>query len=109
MSFHSRALRGFLSRATAYRSVPSRGGGPPGGFFGEGTKSGPNGYLFGETPPPPGQSRKWESWEAPLYEIICIFMNSKRSHSLVSFLHCWLFLRGSQEGSYATCAPPKTA
>mmetsp|Transcript_31328 Transcript_31328/g.74453 ORF Transcript_31328/g.74453 Transcript_31328/m.74453 type:complete len:108 (-) Transcript_31328:303-626(-) len=67
MSFHSRALRGFLSRATAYRSVPSRGGGPQGGFFGEGTKSGPNGYLFGETPPPPGQSRKWESWEAPLY------------------------------------------
>lgn len=23
------------------------------------------GYLFGETPPPPGQKRKLESWEAP--------------------------------------------
>ena len=26
-----------------------------------------NGRLFNETPPPPGQSRKWEDWEAPWY------------------------------------------
>jgi hypothetical protein len=24
-----------------------------------------NGLLFNETPPPPGQSRKWELWELP--------------------------------------------
>ncbi|KAJ1616723.1 ESSS subunit of NADH:ubiquinone oxidoreductase-domain-containing protein [Pavlovales sp. CCMP2436] len=26
-----------------------------------------NGFLFGEVPPPPGQSRKWEDWEFPWY------------------------------------------
>ena len=26
-----------------------------------------NGRLFNETPPPPGQRRKWEDWEAPWY------------------------------------------
>ena len=46
------------------RNVRVRGEGPKGGFFGEGHHE-PGGYLFGETPPPPGQSRKWESWEGP--------------------------------------------
>ncbi|KAH7280261.1 hypothetical protein KP509_37G058100 [Ceratopteris richardii] len=27
----------------------------------------PGGYLFNETPPPPGHSRKWEDWELPYY------------------------------------------
>lgn len=57
-------LRGLLARGRS-AALPSRGGGPPGGFFGEGTKERSHGLLFGETPPPPGQSRKWESWEAP--------------------------------------------
>jgi len=26
-----------------------------------------NGFLFGEIPPPPGQSRKWEDWEGLWY------------------------------------------
>ena len=43
------------------------GSGPPGGFWSEGTKEKSDGLLFGETPPPPGQARKWESWEAPWY------------------------------------------
>mmetsp|Transcript_12217 Transcript_12217/g.31676 ORF Transcript_12217/g.31676 Transcript_12217/m.31676 type:complete len:135 (-) Transcript_12217:442-846(-) len=43
------------------------GGGPPGGFWSEGTQEKPTGLLFGETPPAPGQSRKWESWEAVWY------------------------------------------
>ncbi|CAK0785543.1 hypothetical protein CVIRNUC_008753 [Coccomyxa viridis] len=30
-------------------------------------KNQPGGYLFNETPPPPGQRRKLESWELPWY------------------------------------------
>ena len=43
------------------------GAGPPGGFWAEGAQpeGHRNGILFGETPPPPGQKRKWEDWEAP--------------------------------------------
>lgn len=63
----SRGAAGLGSLLARGRSavLPRRGGGPPGGFFGEGTKEKSHGLLFGETPPPPGQSRKWESWEAP--------------------------------------------
>ena len=45
------------------RNPVMRGEGPKGGFWGPGHNE-PTGYIFGETPPPPGQSRKWESWEA---------------------------------------------
>ena len=48
----------------ARRCSKTRGSGGGGSFFAEG-KSEPGGNLFGETPPPPGQSRKWESWEGP--------------------------------------------
>lgn len=42
---------------------------PNGSFWSEGTQVGINGFLFGELPPPPGQSRKWEYWELPWYTI----------------------------------------
>lgn len=51
----------------ALRNLRPRGGGWPGGFWSEGTQAGRNGYLFGETPPPPGATRKWETWELPWY------------------------------------------
>ena len=57
-----RAAASGLTRAP--RGARAMGGGHPGGYFGEGTQTGRNGYLFGESPVPPGQSRKWESWEA---------------------------------------------
>lgn len=57
-----RAASSQLPRVPA--ATRSMGGGLPGGYFGEGTQTGRNGYLFGEAPLPPGQSRKWESWEA---------------------------------------------
>ena len=47
------------------RTMRARGGGPKGSFFDDGKQVGRNGYLFGESPPPPGQSRKMESWELP--------------------------------------------
>lgn len=48
------------------RNAQRRGGGGGGSFWSEGTKQ-PEGYLFNETPPPPGQKRQWESWEMPWY------------------------------------------
>lgn len=57
-----RAAASGLTRAP--RGTRAMGGGHPGGYFGEGTQTGRNGYLFGESPVPPGQTRKWESWEA---------------------------------------------
>ena len=47
-----------LARATRARSGESRP------FWSAGTKPGAEGRLFGETPPPAGHGRKWESWEA---------------------------------------------
>ncbi len=46
----------------ARRCGKTRGGGGGGSFFAEG-KHEPGGNLFGETPPPEGTARKWESWE----------------------------------------------
>ena len=46
----------------------TRGGVPwKGGFWSDGSQKQVDGVLFGETPPPPGQSRRWESWELPVY------------------------------------------
>lgn len=43
-----------------------RGGVPwKGGFWSEGSQAKVDGFLFNETPPPPGQSRRLESWEIP--------------------------------------------
>ena len=39
-------------------------GGP---FWSDGKQTGHNGYLFNETPPPPGESRVMEGWEMPWY------------------------------------------
>lgn len=52
------------------RNTKTKGSGPPGGFFGEG-RNNPGGNLFNESPLPPGQKRKWESWEAPWYVAGC--------------------------------------
>merc|ERR1719473_1835138 len=56
-------------KQTGRRGVASsarRNGGAEKPFWSEGTQEGPQpGYLFGESPPPPGQARKWESWELP--------------------------------------------
>lgn len=72
MSWSASGLRALASgarrtagAATKQRSTYGTKSGP--GFWSEGTKEKTDGLLFGETPPPPGQRRKWESWEAPWY------------------------------------------
>ncbi|CAM6101003.1 unnamed protein product [Calypogeia fissa] len=63
--------RALVSAGGAVRRVvqrqPRRGGDSGGSWWGPGTQERPSGYLFGETPPPPGQKRKWEDWEFPYY------------------------------------------
>mmetsp|Transcript_38761 Transcript_38761/g.96157 ORF Transcript_38761/g.96157 Transcript_38761/m.96157 type:complete len:113 (-) Transcript_38761:186-524(-) len=63
-----RAVRGVQRQQAASRRGMA-GGGPEPSYWAEGTqKEGHiNGVLFNETPPPPGQSRVWEDWEAPWY------------------------------------------
>mmetsp|Transcript_34741 Transcript_34741/g.109717 ORF Transcript_34741/g.109717 Transcript_34741/m.109717 type:complete len:103 (-) Transcript_34741:270-578(-) len=60
---------GALKRAglTAMRTMRARGGGNKGSFWDDGKQVGRNGYFLNETPPAPGQARKWESWEMPYY------------------------------------------
>ena len=59
------AARGVRAAQRAARGMAD---GPPGEYFADGVRGGHvNGRLFNETPPPPGQRRKWEDWEAPWY------------------------------------------
>lgn len=55
-----------LARASAAtaRHLKLRGGHAKGSFFEAGHNT-PAGNLFGESPLKPGETRKWESWEAP--------------------------------------------
>ncbi|KAK9837686.1 hypothetical protein WJX74_002990 [Apatococcus lobatus] len=85
----------FLRRAstTALRNIRSRAAGPKESFWADG-KHEPTGYLFNETPPPPGQSRKWESWEAPWYlcfgastVLLAVGLPSRPDTSMVSWAH----------------------
>jgi|TARA_B100001540_G_scaffold247680_1_gene223136 hypothetical protein len=69
MSGALRTLANRAARGALRTQKRGMGGGPPGGYFAEGVQGEGhvNGRLFNETPPPPGQSRKWEDWEAPWY------------------------------------------
>ena len=60
------SMSGLLARAALAvgRTARARaGGGPAKSFWSAGVRDS-EGRLFSETPPPPGQKRKWESWEA---------------------------------------------
>ena len=68
MSFAARGLFAGARRAAAQQGQRRNGStSSKGGFWSEGTKEKTDGLLFGESPPAAGQSRKWESWEAPWY------------------------------------------
>ena len=55
------ALARRLPAAAGRNIVPKRGGSSE-PWWSEGTHR-PRGHLFGETPPPNGEARKWEMWE----------------------------------------------
>ncbi|KAK9836355.1 hypothetical protein WJX81_008229 [Elliptochloris bilobata] len=81
-------------RVSSLRDLrPRAGDSHKGGFWSEG-KHEPSGYLFGETPPPPGQKRRWESWEGPWYAtwviataIIVLGLNAKPDTSMITWAH----------------------
>lgn len=56
-------------RARLRPSLRGRGGGGdgPSRWVSPGHEDRPKGFAFNRTPPPPGQSRKWEDWELPFY------------------------------------------
>eukprot|EP00262_Sarcandra_glabra_P000917 TRINITY_DN1094_c3_g1_i1.p2 TRINITY_DN1094_c3_g1~~TRINITY_DN1094_c3_g1_i1.p2 ORF type:complete len:118 (-),score=7.50 TRINITY_DN1094_c3_g1_i1:256-609(-) len=77
-------------------SVRTRGGGGegPSRWSSPGTQERPNGYLFARTPPPPGQSRKWEDWELPYYitafltvVILGVGLNAKPDLTIETWAH----------------------
>ncbi|XP_074306963.1 uncharacterized protein LOC141642158 [Silene latifolia] len=55
------------SRLTQTLQTRTRGGAGSDRWSSPGHQDRPNGYFLNRTPPPPGQSRKWEDWELPCY------------------------------------------
>lgn len=68
-SFKSVAAAANTIRARLNSSLRTRGGGGsgPSRWTSPGHEDQPKGFAFSRTPPPPGQSRKWEDWELPCY------------------------------------------
>tara|TARA_B000000437_G_scaffold194705_1_gene154762 strand:+ start:181 stop:600 length:420 start_codon:yes stop_codon:yes gene_type:complete len=73
---------------THYYGTQTKGG----SYFSQGTQTGRNGVLFGETPPKEGQKRVRESWEAPYFitaaltaGILYFGLNAKPNSSLVDW------------------------
>ncbi|XP_058114326.1 uncharacterized protein LOC131257545 [Magnolia sinica] len=89
------AATGML-RSRIKSSIRTRGGGGegPSRWSSPGTQERPNGYPFNRTPPPPGQSRKWEDWELPYYitafltvVILGVGLNAKPDFTLETWAH----------------------
>ena len=91
-----------LSSASAmirHRLLPAlrtRGGGAsgPSRWTSPGHEERPKGYLLNRTPPPPGQSRKWEDWELPCYitsfltiVILGVGLNAKPDLTIEKWAH----------------------
>ncbi|KAJ8448477.1 hypothetical protein Cgig2_012121 [Carnegiea gigantea] len=83
-----------MLRSRLIPSLRTRGGGGGDRWTSPGHQDRPNGYLFNRTPPPPGQSRKWEDWELPCYitsfltiVILGVGLNAKPDLTLETWAH----------------------
>ncbi|CAL1385035.1 unnamed protein product [Linum trigynum] len=91
-------LQPFTTAASMLRqrlsgSLRTRSGGAS-GWTTPGHEERPKGYLFNRTPPPPGQSRKWEDWELPCYltsfltiVILGVGLNAKPDLTIETWAH----------------------
>lgn len=89
----SRTLTQLIRRTSPakLKNLRIRGGHSNESFFSEG-KHEPGGLLFNESPPKAGESRAWESWEAPWYftfgaatAILTIGLSAKPDTSLLTW------------------------
>lgn len=84
-----------MLRARLSSSLRTRGGGEGlSRWSTPGHQEKPNGYLFNRTPPPPGESRKWEDWELPFYitsfltvVILGVGLNAKPDLTIETWAH----------------------
>ncbi|RAL51815.1 hypothetical protein DM860_010533 [Cuscuta australis] len=83
-----------MLRARSSSGIRARGDHGPNPFLTPGHQERPNGYLFSRTPPPPGQSRKWEDWELPCYittfltiVILGVGLNAKPDLTIETWAH----------------------
>jgi len=90
----------------------TRGGGGGGGHGHDvghgGLQEKPNQYPFNRTPPPPGDSRKWEDWELPCYltsfltiVILGVGLNAKPDLTLETWAHQKALERLQQQAAAA--------
>ncbi|KAK7266210.1 hypothetical protein RIF29_18852 [Crotalaria pallida] len=77
-------------------TLRTRGGGSsgPSRWTSPGHEEKPKGHFMNRTPPPPGQSRKWEDWELPCYVtsfltivILGVGLNAKPDLTIETWAH----------------------
>ncbi|XP_077227464.1 uncharacterized protein LOC143860612 [Tasmannia lanceolata] len=95
MSSKAFAAAAGMVRSRLRGSTRTRGGGEgQSRWSSPGTQERPNGYPLNRTPPPPGQSRKWEDWELPYYitafltiVILGVGLNAKPDLTIETWAH----------------------
>lgn len=108
LSSASAALRRRLQQSLRTRGGAESG---PSRWTSPGHEERPKGYLFNRTPPPPGQSRKWEDWELPCYVtsfltivILGVGLNAKPDLTIETWAHEKALERLKIENSLAAAA-----
>ncbi|KAL8172145.1 hypothetical protein V2J09_023949 [Rumex salicifolius] len=95
-----------MIRSRLIPSLRTRGGGEGvSRWTSPGHQERPNGYFCNRTPPPPGQSRKWEDWELPCYLtsfftiiILGVGLNAKPDLTIETWAHQKALERLQAEG-----------
>jgi hypothetical protein len=85
-----------MARSRVRAAARTRGGGGDGAgrWTSPGTVENGKGYVLNRTPPPPGESRKWEDWELPCYVtsfltivILGVGLNAKPDLTIETWAH----------------------